>query len=64
MALSSCESRVHGCYSDKLPRDMVAKVLTHISDAPAPVGPVTIYVDNMSAIDLAKNPVFMTAVST
>ncbi|XP_074336227.1 secreted RxLR effector protein 161-like [Apium graveolens] len=56
VALSSCEAEFMAATAADSQGIWLQRVLSHISDTP--VGPVTIYIDNRSAIDLAKNRVF------
>ncbi|XP_074336164.1 secreted RxLR effector protein 161-like [Apium graveolens] len=56
VALSSCEAEFMAATAAACQGIWLQRALSHISDTP--VGPVTIYIDNRSAINLAKNPVF------
>ncbi|XP_074337179.1 secreted RxLR effector protein 161-like [Apium graveolens] len=56
VALSSCEAEFMAATAAACQCIWLNKVLSQILDAKP--GPVVIYIDNKSAIDLAKNPVF------
>lgn len=56
VALSSCEAEFMAATSAACQGIWLHKVLSQISEVKA--GPVVLYIDNKSAIDLSKNPVF------
>lgn len=56
VALSSCEVEFMAATAAACQGIWLQRVLSQISDVD--VGPVTLYIDNRSAVDLAKNPVF------
>ncbi|WCJ34767.1 Retrovirus-related Pol polyprotein from transposon TNT 1-94 [Euphorbia peplus] len=56
VALSSCEAEFMAATAAACQGIWLQRVLSQISDMKA--GPVILYIDNRSAIDLAKNPVF------
>lgn len=56
VALSSCEAEFMAATAAACQGIWLKNLLTHITDMNP--GPVVIYVDNKSAIDLAKNPIF------
>ena len=56
VALSSCEAEFMAATAAACQAIWLQRVLKQISDVK--VGPVTLYIDNRSAVDLAKNPVF------
>ena len=56
VALSSCEAEFMAANAAACQGIWLHKVLNQISDES--IGPVVLYIDNKSAIDLTKNPVF------
>ncbi|XP_074362563.1 secreted RxLR effector protein 161-like [Apium graveolens] len=56
VVLSSCEAEFVEATATTCQEIWLQKLLGHILDVP--VGPVRLYIDNKSTIDLAKNPVF------
>lgn len=56
VALSSCEAEFMAATAAACQAIWLRKVLMKITDKP--IDPVVIYIDNKSAIDLAKNPTF------
>lgn len=56
VALSSCEAEFMAATAAACQGIWLQKLLSQISDVDS--GPVVIYIDNKSAIDLARNPVF------
>ena len=56
MALSSCEAEFMAATAAACQAVWLRKLLTQITDYS--IGPVTLFIDNKSDIDLAKNPVF------
>nr|XP_017228100.1 PREDICTED: uncharacterized mitochondrial protein AtMg00810-like [Daucus carota subsp. sativus] len=56
VALSSCEAEFMAATATACQGIWLRNVLNQISDEE--IGPVVLYIDNRSAIDLAKNPVF------
>lgn len=56
VALSSCEAEFMAATAAACQGIWLKNLLTQVTDMKC--GPVEIYVDNRSAIDLAKNPVF------
>lgn len=56
VALSSCEAEFMAATAAACQGVWLRKLLSQITDAKP--GPVIMYIDNKSAIDLAKNPVF------
>lgn len=56
VALSSCEAEFMAATAAACQAVWLIKLLTQITDYS--IGPVTLFIDNKSAIDLAKNPIF------
>lgn len=56
VALSTCEAEFMAATAAACQGIWLQKLLSQVTDIVP--GPVTIYIDNKSAIDLAKNPVF------
>lgn len=56
VALSTCEAEFMAATAAACQGIWLKKLLSQITDTLP--GPVTLYIDNKSAIDLAKNPVF------
>ena len=56
VALSSCEAEFMAATAAACQGIWLQRVLSQIQNVKA--GPVTLYIDNRSAVDLAKNPVF------
>lgn len=56
VALSSCEAEFMAATAATCQEIWLRNVLKQVTDEQ--IGPVTIFIDNKSAIDLAKNPVF------
>lgn len=56
VALSSCEAEFMAATAAACQAIWLQRVLNHITDKKS--GPVTLYIDNKSAVDLARNPVF------
>lgn len=56
VALSTCEAEFMAATAAVCQGIWLKKLLSHITDTTP--GPVNLYIDNKSAIDLAKNPVF------
>ncbi|XP_074336197.1 secreted RxLR effector protein 161-like [Apium graveolens] len=56
VALSSCEAEFMAATAAACHRIWLQRVLNQVCNVK--IGPVTLYIDNRSAIDLAKNPVF------
>lgn len=56
VALSSCESEFMAATAAACQGIWLHRVLSQISDVKP--GPITLYIDNRSAVDLAKNSVF------
>lgn len=62
VALSSCEAEFMAATAMTCQGVWLRKLLGQFTDGC--VGPVILYIDNKSAIDLAKNPVFHGRVNT
>ncbi|WOG92244.1 hypothetical protein DCAR_0311507 [Daucus carota subsp. sativus] len=56
VALSSCEAEFMAATAAACQAIWLQRVLSHIMGVKP--GPVTLYIDNRSAVDLARNPVF------
>lgn len=56
VALSSCEAEFMAATAAACQAIWLQRVLSHVMDVKQ--GPVTLYIDNRSAVDLARNPVF------
>lgn len=56
VALSSCEAEFMAATAAACQGIWLHKVLSQVADVQE--GPVVLYIDNKSAIDLTKNPVF------
>ncbi|XP_074377776.1 secreted RxLR effector protein 161-like [Apium graveolens] len=62
VSLSSCEAEFMAATATACQGIWLHRLFCQISDVQP--GPVVIYIDNRSAIDLARNPVFMVEAST
>lgn len=54
--MSSCEAEFMAATAAACQAIWLQRVLSHVTDAKP--GPVTLYIDNRSTVDLARNPVF------